>query len=73
MAKGEITAIRSLALRPGDPVTITHKQITFVIDGRDTHVLTLPAEGFTPAVAEAAVQRAVQEWAAVVGKTYEQK
>lgn len=73
MAKGEIAAIRDIALNLADPMTMTHKEVQFRIDGQGPYVLYLPIEQYTAEKAIELVLKKVKEWSQVVGKALEQK
>lgn len=73
MARGEITAIRDVAMNLADPTTVTHKEVQFRIDGQGPYVVFIPLSEFTGQRARDMVTQRVKEWAEVVGKAIEAK
>ena len=73
MARGEITAVRDVAMNLVDPTTFTHKEVQFRIDGQGPYVIFIPLSEFTPQKARDMVGMRVKDWAATVGKSIEEK
>lgn len=73
MAKGEITAIRDVAMNLARPTEFTHKEVHYQIDGGAVQVFFMPLSDFTPQKALEVLGQKVKEWAMIVGKSVEAK
>ena len=73
MAKGEIVAIRDVAMNLADPTSFTHKEIQYRIDGQGPYVVYLPSEQFSADKALEIIKQKVKDWAATVGRGIESK
>ena len=69
MAEGTITQMRDVAMDITRPMTITHKEVQYTIDGKGPFSMFMPISEFTADKAVAMVHERVIEWAKVVGRT----
>ena len=73
MAKGEITAIRDVAMNLADPTTFTHKEVQYRIDGQGPYALYIPIAEYSAKRAQELIAARVREWGEVVGKPIESR
>jgi len=73
MAKGEIIAIRDVAMELARPTEASHKEITYKIDGLGPYVVYMPMAEFTPERVLDLIRTRVKEWTLIVGKSIEVK
>ncbi len=72
-SKAEVTSIREIPSPFTARIGQLDKEVQYRIDGQGPFYLYIPVEEYTPKALQERLQGRVQEWAAAVGLTVENK